>query len=132
MIVRALSIAPGPFADTDWTDPAVIPPDNAKRFRILSDDMRFAVRGRASLDPAAAFVPLGVMTVDAYVLIELHGGGVSRGKTIVEVEGAALSSQIFLRSSGLPRGLAGRLHLVLADVSAPALDVVILDGGRPL
>ena len=134
MLLRKIVTAGPAFTDTDWLDPALSPPipDNARRFRILDTEMRFALRGRADSTPGAADVDLGAMTVDAYVLIELRDGGLTRGKTIIEVELSPLDSQIYMRSTGLPRGLVGRLHLDLAVVSAPVIDVLLLDGGRPL
>lgn len=130
--VRQLVLAPGPYADTDWLDPAVTPPDNARRFRIIADQLQFALRGRASTAPDAAIVSLGVMTVDAYVAIELPGGGVSRGKSVAEVEGSALAGQILLESSIASLGCIGRLHLTLTDVSAPVVEALLVSGGRPL
>ena len=133
MVIRKLVLA-GDYSDTDWTDPAIAPPDNARRFRILSRDMTFAVRGRSSSAPDAPAVSLGGMTIDAYVLIEIDDkvGGPTRGKSVAEVEGGPLDATIFLRSSGLPTGRVGRVHVDLVGVTAPVVEVVLLDGGRPL
>jgi len=132
MIVRQLVISPGPFADTDWLDPAIMPPDSARRFRITGDRLQFALRGRASTAPDAAIVSLGTMTVDAYVAVELDGGGRSRDKTVVEIEGSTLPGQVLLQSDLHSRGRIGRLHLTLTDVSAPVVEALLLAGGRPL
>lgn len=131
MLLRQLVIPAGPYADTDWLDPAIIPPDNARRFHATDTELMFALRGRASPAPDAAFVSLGVMTVDAYVLIELPGGGTARGKSVVEVEGSALPGQVMLAAT-LASGTVGRLHLTLTAVSAAVIEVVLLSGGRVL
>jgi len=128
--VRQLVLSPGAYADTDWLDPAITPPSNARRFKVLGD-LKFALRGRATTAPDAALASLGVMTVDAYVLVELPGGGSARGKTVVEVELVPLASQIILVSSVIP-GRISRLHLTLATVSAPVIEVLLLEGGRLL
>jgi len=132
MNIRRIEIPPGAFADTDWMDPAVEPPTSSRPFRILSDQMRFAFRGRASAAPDADVVSLGAMTVDSYVAIDQDGGGRARGKTLVESEGAELAAQIVIASSGLPVGSTARLHLTLTAVSAPLVEVRLLSGGRLL
>ena len=125
-------VSPGPtYADTDWLDPAVTIPDNARQIKILSRPVVFALRGRASSAEDAAIVSLGSMTVDAYMLVEHPGGGTSRGYSIVEAEGAAVPGQLLFESNVVP-GRIGRLHLSLATMSAPVIDVLLLSGGRPL
>jgi len=131
MLLRQLSLSAGPFADTDWLDPAITPPDNARRFKATDTELKFALRGRATPAPDAALVSLGVMTVDAYVLIELPGGGTARGKSVAEVEGAALPGQVMLVST-LAAGTIGRVHLTLTAVSAPVVELLLLSGGRIL
>ena len=131
MLYRKI-VATGPtFDDADWLDPANDPPDNAPRIKILSRPVVFALRGRASSDPAAAIVALGAMTVDAYMLIEHDDGGASRGRSIVEAESATLPGQVMFESN-MATGGVGRLHLTLAAITAPVIDVLLLDGGRTL
>ncbi len=131
MLIRQLEIAAGPYADADWLDPTVVPPDNARRFKSTDSELRFALRGRAGPSPDADVVSLGVMTVDAYVLVEIPGGGTVRGKSVLEVEGSALPGQVLLASSLFP-GFVGRLHLTLTDVSAAVVEVLLVSGGRVL
>lgn len=132
MVIRKLVLAPGVFVDTDWMDPAVVPPDTARRFVATGGDLQFALRGRASSADNAAAVDLGAMTVDAYVLRELPDVGVTRGKSVAEVEGGPLAGEIALVSSDVPRGSFCRLHLDLAAVTAPVIEVVLLAGARML
>lgn len=131
-IVRQIVISPGPYADTNWLDPAVTPPDNARRFRLVGEQLQFALRGRASEAPDAAIVSLGTMTVDAFVALETPGGGVSRDKSVLETEGSSLPGQVLLQSRVYSRGAVGRLHLTLTDVSAPVVEALLLTGGRQL
>jgi hypothetical protein len=132
MVIRSIVVAPGPYADTDWLDPAVTIPDNARLLRATGGEIQFAMRGRASSAPNAAIVSLGVMTVDAYVLRELEGGGTSRGKTIVEREAFPLPGQVTMVANDVVRGTICRLHLTLANVSAPVVEVLLLAGAVPL
>lgn len=131
MVIRKLVLAPGAYADTDWTDPAIVIPDAARRFKVTGP-LRFSIRGRADTTPGAEIVSIGSMTVDAYVLTFDADGGRSRGRTLAEVEAGALPAQIMISSNGQPRGVTGVLHLDLVNVSAPVLEVLLLAGGRPL
>lgn len=131
MLIRRLALS-GDYADTDWTDPAVTPPENAGRFKALSGVAKFALRGRASSAPDAAIVSLGAMTVDAYALTDLPGGGSARGKSVVEVEGTTIKGTIILVAADLTVGSTVRIHLSLVTVSAPVVELLLLGGGRVL
>ena len=131
MLIRKIVTSGPAYTDTDWLDPAVTLPDNARRIKVLSRPVVFALRGRASSAEDAAIVSLGAMTVNAYMLIEHDDGGTSRGYTIAEAEGAPVPGQLLFESN-VVSGLIGRLHLSLAVVTAPVIDVLLLSGGRPL
>lgn len=130
-LLRKLVLS-GDYADTDWMDPGITPPAGAPRVKITGEVMRFALRGRASSLDDAAMVSLGAMTVDAYVLVELPGGGARRGLSIIEAEGDVLSNELLIESRVADLGRIARLHLTLTAVTAPVIDVLLLSGGRPL
>ena len=98
---------------------------------VTDTELRFAMRGRVSSAPDADLVTLGAMTVDAYVMLELPGGGTIRGKSVQEVEDGVLPAQMMMAAT-VTRGSIGRLHLTLTDVSAPVVEVLLVSGGRPL
>jgi hypothetical protein len=131
MLYRKIVTAGPAFADADWLDPAITPPDNARQIKIISRPIVFALRGRASSAPDAAIVSLGAMTVDAYMLVEHADGGTSRGYSLAETESAAVPGELVFESN-IVVGSLGRLHLTLAAVTAPVIDVLLLAGGRTL
>lgn len=120
------------YTDIDWMNPASPPPDGVPRLRAIRETMKFALRGRDGVDDDAAVVDLGAMTVDAYAAVELPGGGYTRGKSLKEVEGTALEGAIILVTDDLATGSTVRIHLELVGVSAPVIELLLLDGGRVL
>lgn len=132
MIVRRLALS-GDYADTDWTDPAIAMPDNARRIKVTGDQLIFALRGKSEASDAGTDVDVGTLTVDAYLVSELGGTGRARGETLVEVKGDVVLGKIKLVGNDLARGEIVRLHLALTNVGAlAALDVQLLTGGRVL
>jgi hypothetical protein len=127
-----LLVLGGDYADVDWLDPASPPPDNARQIRVTRSSMKLALRGRAGTADSDPVVSLGAMTVDAYAATELDGGGYTRGKSIAEVEGTVLDGSISLIASDLTPGSTARIHLTLAGVVAPVIELLVLEGGRVL
>jgi hypothetical protein len=127
------------FTDSDWTDPANDPPGYARPFVATSDEVVFAIIGKADTSEAAVDADVGAMTVDAWVGWErpevLRASGrpaIRRGLSVVEASTTPLLTRIAFRATDANKGDVGHLHLDLASITVPAIDVVIISGGRPL
>jgi hypothetical protein len=132
ILIRKLSLSGWTF-DTDWTDPANTPPDNARRLRFTSPTVQFALVGKDGTGGAALDVDVGTLTVDAWLGVEV-GTQVRREASLVEATGSELSSRIRIISTDVIPGTIGRLNIKnLTNVGAlPALWIYLLHGARPL
>lgn len=141
MLLRRLVLS-GDHVDPNWTDPSVEVPDNARAFVATASRVVFDVIGKASGDPGAAEADVGAMLVDAWVGYEgglrdpadpAAGKTIRRGLSVVEESGQALSARIRIVATDVVEGSTCHLNLALTVVGAlPAVDVILVAGGRPL
>ena len=131
--IRRLDLSGGWVGDDDWTNPANVPPQTARRLKFTSSAVHFALVGKSGTSDAATNVDIGTLTVDAWLGLEI-GSGVIRGQTIIEATGAELSTRIRIVSTDVTPGRYGWLNLAtLTNVGAlPALWVYIISGARPV
>jgi hypothetical protein len=132
ILIRRISLAGWAF-DTDWTNPANAPPDNARRLKFTSSTVLFAVVGKDGTGDAALDVDVGTLTIDAWLGLEV-GGQVRRGGSIVETRASELNARILLKANDAVPGMFGYLNISsLTNVGALAsLWVYILSGARPV
>jgi hypothetical protein len=131
ILIRKCSLAGWTF-DTDWTDPANAPPDNARRLKFTRSTVQFALLGKDGTGDAALDVDVGTLTVNAWLGIQV-GTQVRRGATIVEAIGSELKSRIHVVSRDVIPGTFGWLNIAnLTNVGGlPALWIYLLGGARP-
>jgi hypothetical protein len=140
------TFAPGgaTWTDADILDPATDIPGYMRPFRATSTQVLFDVYGKASTAVGATEVTVGAMTIDAFVAWEsgsVRAPGTSppgterpslrRGETILEAAGAVAPGVTRIIAEA-EKGATGYLRLDLAAIAAPALEVVLVRGGRPL
>jgi hypothetical protein len=121
MLVRRLAPT-GDYTDTDWTNPATPPPDNARAIKLVDSTLEVALQGKASDADDAAVVDVGGLLVDAYLVTKV-GEGFVRGPSIGDLinDGDPVSGKMLLRFPDVARGTTVYLHLALTGVQAAAV-----------
>lgn len=140
------TFAPGgaTWTDADILDPATDVPGYMRAFRATSGEVVFDIYGKASTAVGDDEVTVGAMTTDAYIAWEsrtVRAPGSSppgterpslrRGASVVETLKAPAPGVTRIIAEA-EKGATGYLRLDLAAIVAPALEVVIVRGGRPL
>jgi hypothetical protein len=131
ILIRRISLAGWTF-DTDWTNPANSPPDNARRLKFTSTTVQLALVGKSGIEDAATQVDVGTLTVNAWLGMEV-AGAIIRGQTIVETVSSELGTRIKIISTDVTPGAYGRFNIVnLTNIGGlPALWVYLISGARP-
>lgn len=132
ILIRRQNLAGWTF-DTDWTDPANPPPDNARRLKFTSSTVRIALVGKSDTTDAATNVDVGALTINGWLGIEI-GSSIVRGQSIVETNAGELSAQVLIAFDDVVPGSTGWLNIAnLTNVGGlAALWVYIVSGARPV
>lgn len=131
--IRRLDLSTGWVGDTDWTDPGNPVPSSARRLKFTADKVQFSVVGKSGTEDSATDVDVGLLTVDAYLGLEI-GGQIRRGLLVSEAMGSPQSGRIRLVSTDVVAGRFGYFNVAaLANVGAlPALWIYLISGARPV